>query len=143
MLDDLGLPDAADWLVKEFAQRSGIECEFELADPEALAGVSRPVATALYRIMQESLTNVARHAGAKRARIALGVSGSDVTLTVDDDGRGIPAAKREKTGSIGLKGMRERAYYLGGRTEIGAGPLGGTRVAARIPRARSERETIE
>lgn len=143
MLDDLGLPDAADWLVKDFAQRSGIECEFELADPEALAGVSRPVATALYRIMQESLTNVARHAGAKRARIALGVAGSDVTLTVDDDGRGMPAAKRAKTGSIGLKGMHERAYYLGGRTEIGAGPLGGTRVAARIPRVRSERETIE
>jgi len=143
MLDDLGLPDAADWLVKDFAQRSGIECDFELADAEALAEVSRPAATALYRIMQESLTNVARHAGARRARIALGISAGYVTLTVDDDGRGIPAQERKKRGSIGLKGMHERAYYLGGRTEIGASPLGGTRVAAHIPRIRPEPEKIE
>jgi PAS domain S-box-containing protein len=143
MLDDLGLSDAADWLVKDFAKRSGVDCDLELADAEALAALSRPIATAVYRIMQESLTNVARHAAAKHARIALRVSGGDVTLTVDDDGRGIPAAKLEGTSSIGLKGMHERAYYLGGRTDIGTGPLGGTRVAARIPRVQPDREHAE
>lgn len=136
MLDDLGLPDAADWLSKDFAQRSGVACTLDLGDAEALAAVARPIATALYRIMQESLTNVARHAGAKCARIALDVTGSDITLTIDDDGRGIPAAKQGITSSIGLKGMRERAFYLGGQTDIGPGPLGGTRVAVRIPRVR-------
>ncbi|MBI3370144.1 MAG: PAS domain-containing sensor histidine kinase [Betaproteobacteria bacterium] len=143
MLDDLGLSDAADWLVRDFQQRSGVACDLALGDANALAEVSRPIATAIYRIMQESLTNVARHSGAEHARIALAVSGGVVTLTVDDDGRGIPAEEREKTRSIGLKGMHERAYYLGGRTEIGASPLGGTRVAAHIPRVRHDREAAE
>lgn len=139
MLDDLGLSDAADWLVRDFEERSGVSCDLALGDPDELAAVARPVATAIYRIMQESLTNVARHSGARRACIALEVTGGNVTLTVDDDGRGIPAEEREKIRSIGLKGMHERAYYLGGRTEIGISPLGGTRVAARIPRFRLER----
>ena len=140
MLDDLGLADAAEWLVGDFEQRSGVSCDLALGNAEELAAIARPIATAIYRIMQESLTNVARHSGAKHARIALAASGSDVALTVDDDGRGIPAEEREKTRSFGLKGMHERAYYLGGRTEIGTSPLGGTRVAACIPRVRPHRE---
>ena len=81
MLDDLGLSDAADWLVRDFEERSGVSCDLALGDPDELAAVDyRPVATAIYRIMQESLTNVARHSGARRACIALEVSGGNVTL---------------------------------------------------------------
>lgn len=133
MLDDLGLADAAEWLVEDFAKRSGIECEFALGEAIASHIVDRPVATALYRILQESLTNVARHAGARQVRVSLDIEGAEAALVVEDDGRGIADADRSKTLSFGLKGMRERAHYLGGSAAIEAMAQGGTRVAVRLP----------
>jgi two-component system, NarL family, sensor histidine kinase UhpB len=133
MLDDLGLAEAAEWLAKDFEQRSGIVCELALEDPDALSSLEDATGTALYRMLQESLTNVARHAKATHVDVALGIVGGDVTLTIEDDGRGITDADRTKTGSFGLKGLRERAHYLGGTVEIGPAKDGGTRVAVQVP----------
>ena len=133
MLDDLGLAAAAEWLVEEFERRSGITCELALEDADAISGLGRTTATALYRMLQESLTNVTRHAQASHVRVSLAVEGTQAFLAVEDDGRGITEADRMKSGSFGLKGLRERASYLGGSTDIGTAAQGGTRVAVRVP----------
>jgi signal transduction histidine kinase len=133
MLDDLGLPDAAGWLVAEFAKRSGIECDVRISDEEALQGAPRSVATALYRALQESLTNIARHAGAKHAWIVMAVRDGAIHLEVEDDGRGMASGDISKPTSLGLKGMRERFTYIGGALEISAAPRGGTRLSIRAP----------
>ena len=142
MLDDLGLVDAATWLVDDFAQRTGIECALELAPEAAFEALDRGAATALYRALQESLTNIARHAAARQAWIALRVEGDAACLDVEDDGRGIAAEDIAKPRSLGLKGMRERARYLGGTFEVGRGTHAGTRLGLRVPlRARPEHTT--
>src|SRR5262245_62846633 len=84
MLDDLGLADAAAWLVEDFAQRSGVACQLEKSDENDLEAVERNVATAVYRALQESLTNIARHAGAKHAKVLLAVEDGAVRLEVED-----------------------------------------------------------
>jgi PAS domain S-box-containing protein len=131
MLDDLGLGDAAAWLVDDFAKRSGIACRFELA--EDLQEVSKAVATAVYRAIQESLTNIARHAGAKNAWVNVAMDEGALQVEVEDDGRGIAQADLAKARSLGLRGMRERISFLGGSLEIGSAPRGGTRVRLRVP----------
>jgi len=133
MLDDLGLADAAGWLVEDFARRSGIECRMDLAPHELLDGVERGIAIAVYRVLQESLTNVARHAGAKHAWASLDVVQGQIRLEVEDDGRGIAPEDLAKVRSLGLKGMRERAHYLGGELEVSRAARGGTRVRLRLP----------
>jgi len=131
MLDDLGLGDAAAWLVDDFGKRSGIACRIELA--EDLQEVSKSVATAVYRAIQESLTNIARHAGAKNAWVNVAMDEGELQVEVEDDGRGIAAADLAKARSLGLRGMRERISFLGGSLEIGRAPRGGTRVRLRVP----------
>jgi len=133
MLDDLGLADASAWLVDDFAQRSGIRCEYSQAGDGALDDISKPVATALYRALQESLTNIGRHAGAKNAWVALAIEDGMVNLEVEDDGRGISPSDIAKSRSLGLKGMRERVTYLGGSFEVARAARGGTRVRVRVP----------
>ncbi len=133
MLDDLGLADAAGWLVEEFAQRSGVACEVDKPAEATLDGVERSVATAVYRALQESLTNIARHAGAKHAWIVLAVEGGALRLEVEDDGCGISPEALASTRSLGLKGMRERVTYLGGTVEVGRAVRGGTRVCVLVP----------
>ncbi len=133
MLDDLGLAAAAEWLAEDFQARSGIACDLTVRDAEVLEGLDPTTATALYRMLQESLTNVARHSQAKRVRVSLGVEAGQARLVVEDDGRGIRAEERAKPRSFGLKGLRERAHYLGGVAEIGPGEAGGTRVRINVP----------
>jgi PAS domain S-box-containing protein len=135
MLDDLGLIDAASWLVEDFAQRSGISCALELPQGPELDSLARAIATALYRALQESLTNIGRHAQAKHARIVLRLDDAAALLEVEDDGRGIDAEDIAKPRSLGLKGMRERALYLGGTLEVGRAARGGTRLRLRLPLA--------
>ena len=137
MLDDLGLADAAEWLVEDFEQRSGIVCEFALEDAEALSSLEPATATALYRMLQESLTNVARHSRAGHTQVALRIVGGEVVLTIEDDGRGITPDDRSKTRSFGLKGLRERAHYLGGLATIEPAGGRGTRVDVRVPARRT------
>ena len=133
MLDDLGLAEAAEWLAEDFEQRTGIVCSLALEDSEAISRLDAATSTALYRILQESLTNVARHARAGHVGIELAIDGEEVVLSVEDDGQGISDNDRRKTRSFGLKGLRERAHYLGGISRIEAGSQGGTLVAVRVP----------
>ena len=133
MLDDLGLADAAAWLVEEFGKRSSVRCSFQLGDAAALENISKAVGTAVYRALQESLTNIARHSEAKNAWILLTAEGDELRFEVEDDGRGIAAVDLAKVRSLGLKGMRERLAYLGGSLDIGAAPRGGTRLRGRLP----------
>jgi PAS domain S-box-containing protein len=133
MLDDLGLADAAAWLVDDFGKRSGIACTFRQSGDGALDGVAKPVATALYRALQESLTNIARHSGASHAWVALEATDGAVSLEVEDDGRGISPDDIAKNRSLGLKGMRERVTYFGGSFEVSRAARGGTRVHLKVP----------
>ena len=133
MLDDLGLAAAAEWLVDDFQARTGIDCDLEIRDPDSLSSLEPAIATGLYRMLQESLTNITRHAGAKHARVSLDIADGEALLVVDDDGRGINSDDQAKARSFGLKGMRERAHYLGGVSEVGRREEGGTRVCVRVP----------
>ena len=140
MLDDLSLADAAGWLVQEFEKRAGVACEVRIADAEALQQLPKSVATALYRALQESLTNIARHSDARKAWVTIAVRDGTVHLDVEDDGRGIAPGDLSKARSLGLKGMRERFAYIGGALEISLAPRGGTRLRIRAPLRESPRE---
>jgi len=133
MLDDLGLADAAQWLVEDFTRRVGIECRLDLDGDATFDEVARGPATAVYRALQESLTNIARHSGAKRAWVMLALRDSRLHLEIEDDGRGINLDEIAKPRSLGLKGMRERVHYLGGTLDIERAPRGGTRVKLSVP----------
>ncbi len=131
LLDDLGLEAAAEWQVKDFAARTGIVCEFKstLGERE----LAPTIATAGFRILQEALTNVARHAGATRVRVRLDRRGDELRLEVRDNGAGIQPQRLANVRSLGLLGMRERALALGGSVEIAPAKIRGTGVTARIP----------
>jgi PAS domain S-box-containing protein len=133
MLDDLGLADAAGWLVDDFGKRSGIASGIEISGSEAFENLPKSMATAVYRAIQESLTNIARHSGAKHAWILLAAGDGSLEVEVEDDGRGIAPEDLAKTRSLGLKGMRERIAYLGGSFEVARAPRGGTRLRIKLP----------
>ena len=133
MLDDLGLADAASWLVDDFGKRSGIRVQMKLDGNGALAAASKTVATAVYRALQESLTNIARHSGAKNAWVLLAADKGTVEVEVEDDGRGLAPEDLRKARSLGLRGMRERIAYLGGTFEVARAPRGGTRLRVKVP----------
>jgi signal transduction histidine kinase len=133
MLDDLGLADAASWLVEDFARRSGVRCEIKVTPEGGFAEVESAIATAVYRALQESLTNIARHSGARNAWVTLAARNGALHFEVEDDGRGIASEELAKTRSLGLKGMRERVSYLGGSLEVSRAPRGGTRLRAQVP----------
>lgn len=131
MLDDLGLVPAAEWLAQKFTERTGIPCELAVGPPDLeLEDVH---ATAVFRILQESLTNIARHAQASRVEVSIARDDGVVALTVRDDGRGFSPQQPRKPGSFGLLGVRERAYLLGGEVNIESGQGRGTSVEVRIP----------
>lgn len=131
ILDDLGLVPAAEWLVQEFTQRTGIPCELRVASPEL--ELKDPQATAVFRILQESLTNVARHARAQRVEVALGRSDGSVTLNVRDNGRGFNLDDPRRPNAFGLMGLRERVSLLGGEVRIDSQPGLGTVLHVQIP----------
>lgn len=131
-LDSLGLGPALQEEAHAFADHSGIECEVTVGDVPVLPP---PVATALYRIAQEALTNVARHAGATRVAIRLAPERGGVVLHVEDNGRGFTNRSGAEAG-LGLLGMRERAAQLGGEVRLARGANGGATVATYIPLGR-------
>ena len=137
ILDDLGLVAAVEWAVEEFQARTGIESQVSLPDADLELDAER--ATALFRILQEALTNVARHAGATRVTVRLAKERGDLSLEVRDNGGGIRHEQFGTNRSLGLLGMRERALLLGGQFSIGGTPENGTTVTVRIPEARTMR----
>ncbi|HEY7163760.1 MAG TPA: ATP-binding protein [Candidatus Binatia bacterium] len=139
LLDDFGLVAAIEWQVQDFQTRSGIGCDLTTEE------VDLPVecGTSVFRILQECLTNVARHAEAASVEIRLQKSDGDVVLRVHDDGKGFPLQSQSQATSLGLVGMRERAYALGGTFEMESAPGHGTTVTVRIPCSRNGAESAQ
>jgi signal transduction histidine kinase len=135
VLDHLGLAVALQQEAHRFQKRSGIACDFHL--PPNHLGLPREVATAVFRIFQESLTNVARHAQATAVRVTLSADAEQVLLQVEDNGRGIRPDDAVDSRSLGLLGMRERASVLGGDVAIEPVTPRGSRVTLRLPRKRA------
>ena len=131
VLDSLGLCAAIEWQASDFQTRTGISCQASL--PSENLHFDQALSTALFRILQESLTNVVRHAAATRVEIHLQHKAGHVILTIQDNGRGIQEGQADAAGAVGLLGMRERALLLGGRCDISGRPGEGTRVKARLP----------
>lgn len=123
ILDDLGLGPALEWLAAEFREHSGIHCELAIAS--SCVDLPEPHATALFRIVQESLTNVAKHAHASRVNIFLSKRDENIALTVSDNGCGFETGKPRKPNSFGLVGLRERVKLLNGTIEIKSVSSGG------------------
>ena len=130
---DLGLTAAVDWQIAEFKRRTGLRCEL-VSDHHDLH-VSDRCATTLFRILQESLTNVSRHACASKVRVKLEVDPESISMTVSDNGIGLPRTGSQKPGSFGLVGIEERVRILSGKCLITSGPHGGTTVYVSIPAA--------
>ena len=130
VLDDLGLVPAIEWLAQTFTQRHGVPCRLDVDEDLEL---HEPYATAVFRIVQESLVNVAKHAQASEVRVAVARTRGEVVLQVSDNGRGFAPDAPRKPQSLGLAGLRERAQLLRGQVFIESEPGGGTRVEARIP----------
>ena len=136
LLDDLGLVAAIEWQAGEFSERTGISCELILGDE--ILGLDTGMTTVVFRILQETLTNVARHAGASLAWITLEERPEELILTVSDNGRGITPRQIADPGSLGLIGMRERARSSGGDVRFQGIPGEGTRVILRVPKVYKE-----
>ncbi len=133
MLDDLGLVATIEWAGEEFEARTGTKCFLELPPDDIV--LDQVKATAIFRIFQETLTNIARHAGANEVKARLAAEDGNVTLEVRDNGRGIREERLHKGVSLGILGMRERVALLGGDLTITSSPGNGTSVLVRIPRS--------
>lgn len=133
VLDSLGLLAAIEWETQQFTRRTGIFCAHEL--PPDRPAVDADRSTDVFRILQEALTNVARHAGAREVLVSLRFRRNELLLSVSDDGRGITAAEIASPQALGLVGMRERALLWDGAVEWRARDGGGTVVDLRLPLA--------
>jgi len=128
-LDDLGLASALHVLGERVAEHSELAVDVHVQS--ALPQFDGDAELVLYRVAQEALTNVARHAGARRAEVRLGASGGRTRMEIDDDGQGFPDGGPD--GGGGVHGMRERAVLIGATLRLGASPLGGARVTLELP----------
>jgi signal transduction histidine kinase len=144
MLDELGLAAALRWYTDGFSRRSGIHVDLDV--PAKIARMPREAEMTLFRIVQESLTNIHRHSESSTVRIRVAVESGEVELEVKDNGRGIPKGKLEESGGIsslgvGIAGMRERVRQLGGQLEIQSSKRG-TTVRAILPIAVKDTATV-
>jgi signal transduction histidine kinase len=139
LLDEAGLSSALTWYVKGFSERSKIEIDLDI--PEDFGRLPRDLETAVFRIVQECLTNIHRHADSQVAKIRIAQRDGHIQVEVKDQGKGIPALKRTEiissatgTPGVGIRGMRERLRQLGGTLELHSDGEGkGTLVAALLP----------
>lgn len=137
MLDHLGLPVAIEWQANEFSKRTGIPCRI-IVKPEDMQ-LNADLSTAIFRIFQETLTNISRHAEARRVDVSLKLTSGEVRFVVKDNGKGITEEQMAKPDSFGLLGIRERVSFWGGVTKITGKKGKGTTVSIRIPyRRRSD-----
>ncbi len=130
VLDDLGFVPAIEWVAQNFTQRTGIPCELKLDESLEL---DEPFATGVFRIVQESLVNVGKHARATKVEVEVKASGDDLLLRVQDDGIGFRPNAPRKPQSLGLVGLRERAMLMRGDVKVESAPGTGTVIEARIP----------
>ena len=128
---DLGLQAAIEWQLEEFRQRSKIDCTMRVEDPDFHFDLDDKRATTLFRILQESLSNVTRHAQATQVQIELYRDGRRLYLQIQDNGIGMKDQK--KTNSFGLVGMKERVSMLGGELKIDSAPNQGTTLTISMP----------
>jgi PAS domain S-box-containing protein len=131
ILDDLGLVAAVEWAAEEFEARTGIKCRLNFPDDDIVIDPERT--TAIFRIFQETLTNITRHAEATQVDVKLGTEDGRIVLEVRDNGRGIGQEQLSTGKSLGILGMRERALLLGGELTISGSPRKGTIVRVLIP----------
>jgi signal transduction histidine kinase len=134
LLDDLGLIPAVQWLLEDFIRRTGIQCS--LAADEIDENLPDSIKTCIYRIIQESLHNCEKHAGASKAEISISQCGDSLTIDVKDNGRGFQtnaSSARGRSIGLGILGMRERATRVGGALNIETAPGHGTRVLLAVP----------
>jgi signal transduction histidine kinase len=129
ILDDFGLEAGLRWLAEGFSARTGIAVEVQSQHPGRLPDETE---THLFRIAQEALTNVARHSGARHVQIRLEARGEEISLSIHDDGRGLPDHPANGRG-LGMIGMRARARSAGGDVSIHSRPGEGVRVEVRVP----------
>jgi signal transduction histidine kinase len=130
VLDDLGFVPAIEWVAQNFTQRTGIPCELRVDESLEL---EEPFATGVFRIVQESLVNVGKHARATKVEVEVKTSGDDLLLRVQDDGIGFRPNAPRKPQSLGLVGLRERAMLMRGDVKVESAPGTGTVIEARIP----------
>nr|WP_229224147.1 CHASE domain-containing protein [Duganella sp. SG902] len=128
---DLGLNAAVEWQIAQFQARSGMVCE--LIDHDTEIRVDDHCATAFFRVLQESLSNILQHAHASLVRVELRQADGMLSMTINDNGIGVHDASRNKAGSFGLVGIEERVSLLGGTCSITGSPNGGTTVAVSVP----------
>jgi PAS domain S-box-containing protein len=136
ILDDLGLVEAIEWQTQQFQARTGIECGCHCSLQSIPLGNQQ--STAVFRIVQEALTNILRHAQATRVGVAMREEDGVLILTVTDNGRGITEAEKTGTNSLGLLGMQERAHLIGGRVDIVGRKGTGTKLHVRVPLRRAK-----
>ena len=132
VLDNAGLLAAIEWQANQFESQTGIHCTVRADLKETV--LDQQLNTAFFRIFQEALTNIVRHAEATEVDVRLSEMGGVIILQVRDNGRGVSEAEVQNTKSIGLIGMRERAILLGGEVRVRGEPGKGTTVSVRIPR---------
>jgi two-component system sensor histidine kinase UhpB len=132
-LDNLGVWPAIEWQTGEIAQRAGIRCSVEIEASLQDLDLPPACATSLFRIVQESLSNVWRHAHASKVSVHACRRPGELIVEVHDDGRGLPAGESEKPGHWGIIGMRERAASHGGSLEVVSASGTGTTVRIRLP----------
>jgi len=131
LLDNLGLSAALEWQVHEICDAAGLKSTIET--PSDDSAIPPPVAIALYRILQEALTNIIKYAHAKHVQVDLGVSADNVSLVIEDDGVGIPHKAQTDKLSHGIAGMRQRVRALHGEFSIERAADGGTMIEVNIP----------
>jgi signal transduction histidine kinase len=138
VLDDLGLAPAIEWQAQQFQARTGIICNCDCDSALENIPLSEQQSTAVFRIFQEALTNVLRHARATQVAIKLKADDGFFVLSVNDNGRGISDSEKSEQQSLGLLGMRERAHLIGGEVSIKRAEGRGTVVTLRVPVASRE-----
>jgi signal transduction histidine kinase len=136
MLDDFGLVPGLLWLIERFVEQTGVRVDFKQLGLEGRR-FGPAIETAAYRIVQEALTNVARHAGVQEATVRVWARSHVLEVAVEDQGKGFDPSSMPSSSSVGLAGMRERAIILNGSLTIETSAGGGTRIAAELPLSES------
>ncbi|MFP5417517.1 MAG: ATP-binding protein [Gammaproteobacteria bacterium] len=137
---ELGIVSAIDWQLQRLARNSDIQCDFD--SPARQIALSADATIAVFRIVQEALTNVAKHARATRVKVRLARGATELSVRITDNGQGIQPGRKQKPGhGFGMLGMAERATALGGELVVQAGRRGGTEIILRIPLSETGTET--